>query len=62
MAIPSGILWRAIAKANFNPSIGLDEVEMNVAMPSGRLWMIIVKSDSIPRLYNLSLVLFWAFL
>lgn len=54
--IPSGMLWRAIANANFVPIITLFWVLAKVMMPSGMLWNIIAKNDITPTLYKLSLL------
>ena len=48
-AIPSGILWIAMAKVIPAPICGSFRAPMNVAMPSGKLWMAIASADMIPR-------------
>lgn len=53
MEIPSGMLCKAIAKANFKPNSWLDVVEIKVVIPSGILWSIKTIVVIIPSLYKL---------
>lgn len=59
MDIPSGMLWRAIAKDKVIPSTLLFVVDRNVVIPSGILWSTNTIIDIIPSLYRLlSTILF----
>jgi len=53
-AIPSGILWRAIAIASKIPNSILLTVATKVAIPSGILWMNIPRNTNNEVFSNLS--------
>ncbi|MNT55804.1 hypothetical protein D3C72_1930700 [compost metagenome] len=46
MAMPSGMLWMAMAKASGMPTDGLSSVAKNVASPSGKLCAVIATEVS----------------
>ncbi|MNV57799.1 hypothetical protein D3C71_1501470 [compost metagenome] len=48
MAMPSGMLWMAMAKASGMPTDGLSSVAKNVARPSGKLCAVIATAVSRP--------------
>ena len=55
--IPSGILWKLMARARERPNFWLVDADKKVAIPSGILWRIIASIDTIPRWNNLLLLL-----
>ena len=58
MAIPSGILCKAIASESVIPSFKLLVVVKKVVIPSGILWRMRVIKEKIPNLYNFEFVVF----
>ena len=55
--IPSGILWKLIARAKDKPKLILVELERKVAIPSGILCIIIASIETRPSLYNFLLLI-----
>ena len=55
--IPSGILWKLIARAKDNPNPLLVELERKVATPSGILCIIIASIETRPNLYSFLLLI-----
>lgn len=55
--IPSGILWKLIAKAKDKPNPLLVELERKVATPSGILCIIIASIETRPNLYSFLLLI-----
>ena len=55
--IPSGILWKLIAKARDKPNPLLVELERKVAIPSGILCIIIASIETRPNLYSFLLLI-----
>ena len=55
--IPSGILWKLIARAKDSPKLILVELERNVATPSGILCIIIASIETRPNLYSFLLLI-----
>ena len=55
--IPSGILWKLIAKAKDRPNPLLVELDRKVATPSGILCIIIASMETRPNLYSFLLLI-----